>query len=414
MIRTMDQGSAGPGPDRVALFLVVSVILHIVILFGISQHGNLFKSTRPMTQSEPLKIDVVELPAKIASSAAIPVPEPAPIPKAAPEPEIAAPDEIPVMDDNIYTEIVKVPEETLGEEKKPEGETLIAQKDLSVKEESLPEPGIIRSEPAPKPEEPPSAGEVIESLKEVAQPVSADAAPLAKEKEEGIQKITISTPVPPLQKEKTSEEASSEEGSIIKPTPKGDLIYKNPLGPIAAVKEPKNEAGKEPGGTLRPSDKSLFEIATDSGPAGTNLVSDQKKRGQVLALNTTSAGYDLFAIVDQKLSLMSATIKDDYYNLHVKNRIQFNNEFPISAARRGEQGKVRVYFEIKRDGSVDKNNIELIRSSGYTALDEAALTAIRLGARFNALPDDFEKEVASFDVTFNYIIRQIRRAEQRR
>ena len=408
---TMDEYSTGPGPGRIALFLVLSVVAHIVILFALSQHGNLFKSTRSAPQSKPLKVNIVELP-KQAAPMVRPVPEPIP----APEPDLPAPDaldtpeEIPFMDDTIFTEVVKLPEEAQGEAKKPEGETIIAQKNLSVIEETLPEPGAPHKKPSSQPNEFPNRGDIKEALKEIAEEVSAEAAPLAEEK---IQKVVISTP-PPLQKERTvtDKKTAAIDGPAIKPARKKATIYENPLGPISAAAA--MEPHPEEKGTLRPSDKSLFAIAADSGPAGTNLLSDTKKHRQVIALNATDAGYDLLAIVDPRLSLMSATIKDDYYNLHVKNRVQFHNEYPASAARRGEQGKVRVFFVIHRDGSVGKNDIELVRSSGYAALDDAALTAIRLGAKFNALPKDFEKEVASFDVTFNYVIVQVRRSEQRR
>lgn len=49
--------------------------------------------------------------------------------------------------------------------------------------------------------------------------------------------------------------------------------------------------------------------------------------------------------------------------------------FPLASRRRGEEGEVRVLAEIGPGGRV--NDVSVLMSSGYAALDESALSAVR-------------------------------------
>ena len=49
--------------------------------------------------------------------------------------------------------------------------------------------------------------------------------------------------------------------------------------------------------------------------------------------------------------------------------------YPISAARRGEQGAVLVMIHVAPDGHAD--DVDILHSSGYPALDQAAVKAVR-------------------------------------
>jgi len=69
----------------------------------------------------------------------------------------------------------------------------------------------------------------------------------------------------------------------------------------------------------------------------------------------------------------------------VRNRIEQNKTYPSVAKNLGMTGSVEVLYVLERSGAVLR--AEVITSSGYPMLDQAALKAIR-GASFNAMPED--------------------------
>jgi TonB family protein len=109
----------------------------------------------------------------------------------------------------------------------------------------------------------------------------------------------------------------------------------------------------------------------------------EKERGKVLTLNTSELRYTK-------------------YLLNLKRRIEFFWDYPPSSVRKGEQGRLRINFTIKSDGSVE--GLDVVKSSNYPALDDAAVTAIRLAAPFNPFPEDFGTEKIDIRGSFEYSI----------
>lgn len=72
------------------------------------------------------------------------------------------------------------------------------------------------------------------------------------------------------------------------------------------------------------------------------------------------------------------------YKKYLKNAIESVKQYPRIARRRGDEGKVSVFFELDRSGKLLTSRIEL--SSGNTVLDEAALQAIQDAAPFSRPP----------------------------
>lgn len=66
-----------------------------------------------------------------------------------------------------------------------------------------------------------------------------------------------------------------------------------------------------------------------------------------------------------------------------------NLNYPDEARRRNLVGQLLMTVAVRRDGSVER--IDIIRSSGYPLLDEAALRIVRLGEPYPPLPDTAEK-----------------------
>ncbi|MEE9613809.1 MAG: energy transducer TonB, partial [Thermodesulfobacteriota bacterium] len=100
------------------------------------------------------------------------------------------------------------------------------------------------------------------------------------------------------------------------------------------------------------------------------------------------------------LALNTSELKYHKYLMNMKRRIEFYWDYPPSAVRNGEQGRLKIDFTIDRDGSV--GDIKVVKSSGYPPLDDAAVTAIRLASPFNPFPENFEIERVSIHGRFVY------------
>ena len=74
-----------------------------------------------------------------------------------------------------------------------------------------------------------------------------------------------------------------------------------------------------------------------------------------------------------------------------------NMNYPEAARRQNLQGSLVVSVDIFPDGSVD--NIRVLRSSGHSVLDEAAVRIVRLSAPFAPLPEEITDEVDILTIT---------------
>jgi protein TonB len=74
-----------------------------------------------------------------------------------------------------------------------------------------------------------------------------------------------------------------------------------------------------------------------------------------------------------------------------------NINYPDQARRDGIHGSLVLTVAIRRDGSVEA--IDVIQSSGYTVLDEAAIRIVNLARPFHPLPETTRDEVDVLHVT---------------
>lgn len=102
------------------------------------------------------------------------------------------------------------------------------------------------------------------------------------------------------------------------------------------------------------------------------------------------------------LQLNTSELKFQRYLLGMKNRIEGRWVYPELAVRNGWQGSLYISFVIRKDGSV--SDIKLEKSSNYPALDDAAITAIRLAASFPPFPENFDIEEINIKGHFVYDI----------
>ncbi len=73
-------------------------------------------------------------------------------------------------------------------------------------------------------------------------------------------------------------------------------------------------------------------------------------------------------------------------------KIEFvgNNNFPRAALEKRIFGKLRLSVLLKPNGVVDK--VEILKSSGHTILDQAAVKIVRMASPFNPIPKEVRKD----------------------
>jgi protein TonB len=86
----------------------------------------------------------------------------------------------------------------------------------------------------------------------------------------------------------------------------------------------------------------------------------------------------------------------------VKDSIVRAWEYPERASEGKEQGKVDVEFTIQKNGNLQ--NVQILRSSGFSDLDREAIRAVSAASPFNPIPDQIELDQLSIRFTFNYTL----------
>jgi protein TonB len=89
------------------------------------------------------------------------------------------------------------------------------------------------------------------------------------------------------------------------------------------------------------------------------------------------------------------------YMRMLKERIESIWQYPKEAARMGLSGDLYMKFTIKKDGRLGE--VELLRTSGFKELDEAAIKAVKKAEPFWPLPDDWDKDDLEIRGHFIYI-----------
>lgn len=97
----------------------------------------------------------------------------------------------------------------------------------------------------------------------------------------------------------------------------------------------------------------------------------------------------------------SAPTRADYGWLSdtILKRVEELKRYPAEARGDRAEGKVIVKAVIKEDGSV--GNVEVVRSSGFQSLDQAALELMRHAGPFN-LPRELGKPQVTIQIPLNY------------
>ena len=103
------------------------------------------------------------------------------------------------------------------------------------------------------------------------------------------------------------------------------------------------------------------------------------------------------------LSFSTKEFNDWGYLQRLKEKIERVWQYPPEAAEKGIFGDLYIKFSIDKKGKLI--SIELLRTSGYRMLDEAAIKALKDAEPFWPLPDDWQKESLTITGHFIYVLR---------
>ena len=184
--------------------------------------------------------------------------------------------------------------------------------------------------------------------------------------------------------------------------PEGGGMEAKPLEGEGVVK---GDAGTKTGKkrpSLFPSDEQLTNIAkrdlSDKAPTKSIKRKSDASQGNAGEAPASSPTYEL----GHSLQINTEELDLGNYTSSIAHKLNLYWEYPLAAARNGWQGTLRMLFRINKDGSV--SDFKIVRSTGYPALDENVITALKLGALYPPLPAKWEREYIEVMGEFNYVI----------
>ncbi|MGA2191806.1 MAG: energy transducer TonB, partial [Nitrospirota bacterium] len=102
------------------------------------------------------------------------------------------------------------------------------------------------------------------------------------------------------------------------------------------------------------------------------------------------------------ITLDTEDLMSTAYMHSLKTRIEMIWKYPETARRDGLEGNLVMQFTIAKSGKI--SGIELLKSSGYPMLDEAAKQALLDASPYNPLPQSWKKDSFTITGTFIYTL----------
>ena len=109
----------------------------------------------------------------------------------------------------------------------------------------------------------------------------------------------------------------------------------------------------------------------------------------------------------RRLSAASAKKSvDSAYLLDWQQRLETvgNHYYPQASVRYGIYGNLRMLVVIRHDGSLE--DIQILSSSGYAVLDEAAITIVRMAAPYSSFPPELRATADKLEIVRTWHFRE--------
>ena len=375
-------------------YITLSVILHLILFLLF-----LFIPEKEKKEQEPFFVSLEELPTpQKPAPKVVPKPAPRPSPKkvskkiAPPEkekkaakkpPELTPKQTIPEQENVLPNSIQGV----LNKPKKTEPE----KKEIAPKEKNTPEKSEKKQE-----------GSQLAQKKKQRVPVEKKTEP--KKLEPPKRQIALKPPVekkiqskpeppkkqivqkPPAEKKETSKPESQKKNQSLSDSTVAGKAKSLETKPKPSQNTGKGEASQKTKhiNLAQLYDKdTIKEVAVKSSDSKKGA-SNKKGKDGVVTFDTTE-----FHLVG--------------YMPRLRQRIESIWRYPPAAARSGLYGELYISFTILKDGRLSK--VELIRTSGYKSLDDAAIQALKDGQPYWPLPKSWPHENLKITGRFVYVAR---------
>lgn len=103
---------------------------------------------------------------------------------------------------------------------------------------------------------------------------------------------------------------------------------------------------------------------------------------------------------DSSITFSTKEFQYQGYMQRLKEKIEGIWKYPRDAAERGIYGDLYIRFTIKKNGRL--GSVDLLRTSGYKSLDDAAIKALRDAEPYWPLPDDWGRDGLTITGHFVY------------
>jgi protein TonB len=88
------------------------------------------------------------------------------------------------------------------------------------------------------------------------------------------------------------------------------------------------------------------------------------------------------------------------YIASIREKIKEHKIYPEQAQDEGLQGKVFIEFTVNKKGNVEK--VKIVKSSGYSILDRAAIYSIMSSSPFNPIPKNINKKLITLKLWIKF------------
>lgn len=125
----------------------------------------------------------------------------------------------------------------------------------------------------------------------------------------------------------------------------------------------------------------------------------QQKLAQLQAdLNVQRQQYSNQPRVRRLTAVSARAAVDAAYLADWRSRVESvgNQYYPEASLRYGIYGSLEMLVTVRKDGSLE--GIEILRSSGYAVLDEAAMRIVRLAAPYSPFPDELRATTDKLEI----------------
>jgi len=153
-----------------------------------------------------------------------------------------------------------------------------------------------------------------------------------------------------------------------------------------------NKTGEKSGFSARKIDKDL--LAKYAGPSNKDGLGGDDEEGE--------GGIDKYAGGGKVVDLNTSDLRFLSYFKHIKDLIESVWIYPREARERGIDGHLVIKFTIKENGELGP--VELVSSSGYKFLDDAAIQALNDASPFPNFPKQWKKKEITIAGNFIYYL----------